>query len=138
MSKKLKHFEFFKTQVETLGNENWDLGFNLGNAKRKLQLQEENLKHMNEEINILKHKMKNLKLEFEMQNAENLQLTNQNKILQETIVELQIKVLNLKQRFDFYKVIPPTSRIDFSLFNNDNFKAMENNLILLELNDSIR
>jgi cob(I)alamin adenosyltransferase len=66
MSKKLKQFEFFKTQVETLGNENWDLGFNLGNAKRKLQLQEENLKHMNEEINILKHKMKNLKLEFEM------------------------------------------------------------------------
>ena len=44
----------------------------------------------------------------------------------------------MKQRFDFYKVVPPTSRIDFSLFNNENFKAMEKNLILLELDDSIR
>ena len=44
MSKKLKQFEFFKNEVQSLGNVNWDLEFNLGNAKRKLKFQEENLK----------------------------------------------------------------------------------------------
>ena len=88
MNIKLKQFEFFKTEVQSLGNVNWDLEFNLGNAKRKLQFQEENLKQQNDEIAVLTQKLKNLKLEFEQQNAENLQLTNQNRILQETIREL--------------------------------------------------
>ena len=58
--------------------------------------------------------------------------------LHETVKQLQVKVSNLKERLKTFKLVPPTSRIDFALFNNLNFKRLEKNLILLELEDSIR
>lgn len=78
------------------------------------------------------------KKELQCITLDNSELIRENKNLKEIIKELQDKVAKLKERIELFEVVPPTSRIDFALFNNGNFKRMEKNLIITEMLDAVR